>query len=83
VARALRCRNWCCPALACFALPVATAIRSREIPLRVREDVVDGLISAEMAKDDYGIVLAADGTIDEPATARWRRDMISRSDARG
>src|SRR5712675_2789149 len=52
-------------------------------PSRVRDDIIDGLISAEMAKDDYGIVLAADGTIDEPATARLRRDMISRSDARG
>jgi N-methylhydantoinase B len=52
-------------------------------PSRVRDDIIDGLISAEMAKDDYGIVLAADGTIDQSATARLRRDMINRSDARG
>ncbi len=52
-------------------------------PSRVRDDIADGLISAEMARDDYGIMLGADGTIDEPATARLRRDMMSRSDARG
>jgi len=52
-------------------------------PSRVRDDIADGLISAEMARDDYGIMLGADGTIDEPATARLRHDMMSRSDARG
>jgi N-methylhydantoinase B len=52
-------------------------------PSRVRDDIIDGLISAEMARDDYGIVLGADGTIDETTTARLRRDMISRLDTRG
>src|SRR5271170_8270570 len=41
-------------------------------PARVREDIADGFVSAEAAKNDYGVVQSAPGTIDEVATARLR-----------
>jgi N-methylhydantoinase B len=41
-------------------------------PARVREDVIDGYVTAEAAERDFGVAFAADGTIDEEAT-RARR----------
>jgi N-methylhydantoinase B len=41
-------------------------------PQRVRDDVIDGLISADEARRDYGVALDADGTIDIKETARIR-----------
>ena len=38
----------------------------------VVEDVLDGYISAETARRDYGVVVRADGTLDEPGTAQAR-----------
>jgi N-methylhydantoinase B len=44
-------------------------------PARVLADVLGDFISPESARDDYGVVLAADGrTVDEPATAARRRE---------
>ena len=37
-------------------------------PARVVEDVLDGLISAETAKRDYGVVLSPTGALDPAAT---------------
>ncbi len=38
----------------------------------VAADVADGYISVERARADYGVVIAADGSVDEPATASLR-----------
>ena len=38
----------------------------------VAADVADGYISAERARSDYGVVVAADGGVDEAATATLR-----------
>jgi hypothetical protein len=35
-------------------------------------DVADGLISPEIALRDYRVALAADGTLDRPATVQLR-----------
>ncbi|MBV8086374.1 MAG: hydantoinase B/oxoprolinase family protein [Chloroflexi bacterium] len=49
-------------------------------PAAVQLDVVDGLVSLESARADYGVVLAADTlAIDEPATAALRAEFASRS----
>jgi N-methylhydantoinase B len=45
--------------------------RARE-PERVREDVLDGLITAAQARGDYGVVIDEDGRIDRAATERVR-----------
>jgi N-methylhydantoinase B len=45
--------------------------RARE-PERVREDVLDGLITVAQARGDYGVVIDEDGRIDRTATARVR-----------
>src|ERR1700744_6022493 len=45
--------------------------RSRD-PQSVRDDVLDGLISAEEAKHDYGVVIDSGGDIDAAETARLR-----------
>ena len=45
--------------------------RVRE-PERVREDVLDGLITAEAARRDYGVAISADGEIDVAETERIR-----------
>jgi N-methylhydantoinase B len=42
-------------------------------PRRVVADVADGFVSAERAKGDYGVVLAASGGVDEAATAQLRQ----------
>jgi N-methylhydantoinase B len=41
-------------------------------PERVALDVRDGLVSAEAAARDYGVVLAADGSVDAAATKQAR-----------
>jgi N-methylhydantoinase B len=41
-------------------------------PQRVRDDVLDGLITAEEARRDYGVVIDADGEIDRAETERMR-----------
>ena len=47
---------------------------------RVREDVLDGLITAEAARRDYGVAISADGEIDVAETERLR---TSRKSAKG
>jgi N-methylhydantoinase B len=49
----------------------------RREPMRVAEDARLGLISAEAARADYGIVLREDGTVDEDATGAARRQKSS------
>ncbi|MER7542548.1 hydantoinase B/oxoprolinase family protein [Actinomadura sp.] len=46
-------------------------------PERVRDDVREGWITAERARDVYGVVLRADLSIDEAATARLRAGSAS------
>jgi N-methylhydantoinase B len=41
-------------------------------PERVRADVAAGYVSADRARDGYGVVLAADGAVDAAATAAAR-----------
>jgi len=45
--------------------------RARD-PARVRDDVLDGLITAEQAQRDYGVAIDAGGEIDLPETSRLR-----------
>ena len=45
--------------------------RARD-PQRVRDDVLDGLITAEEARRDYGVAIGADGEIDRAETERIR-----------
>jgi N-methylhydantoinase B len=42
-------------------------------PVRVADDVRDGLVSRKAALKDYGVVLGDDGAVDEAATAARRR----------
>jgi len=53
----------------------------RRDPALVREDVADGFVSIETAKNDYGVVLAG-GFVDEAATARLRDTMSATRDPR-
>jgi N-methylhydantoinase B len=46
-------------------------------PDRVADDVRDGKVSAEGARDDYGVVLAPDGRPDTAATERLRARMAA------
>jgi N-methylhydantoinase B len=48
-------------------------------PERVREDVVRGYVSPDAARDDYGVALKADLTIDAEATARLRAKAESKA----
>jgi N-methylhydantoinase B len=41
-------------------------------PQAVRDDVLDGLISAEEARRDYGVVIDTHGEVDTAETARLR-----------
>ena len=41
-------------------------------PQLVRDDVLDGLVSAVQAHDVYGVALRADGTVDDVATEQLR-----------
>ena len=43
-------------------------------PEKVRADVLDDLVSAERAREIYGVVLTDDGAVDEDATQRLRED---------
>jgi N-methylhydantoinase B len=45
--------------------------RARD-PARVREDVLDGLITAEQARRDYGVAIDASGKIDIAETKHLR-----------
>ena len=56
----------------------AGAIRVERDPERVREDVVRGYVSLDSARDDYGVALDADLSVDEDATARLRRETAAR-----
>jgi N-methylhydantoinase B len=49
----------------------------RRAPSLVCEDVTDGFVSFETARDDYGVVLNGAGAVDEPATSRLRETMIA------
>ena len=58
----------------CLGLPGGGGFgdpRERD-PARVRDDVRDGLITAEEARRDYGVAIDAQGEIDAAATARLR-----------
>src|SRR5262245_37586614 len=46
-------------------------------PERVREDVASGHVSLERARDGYGVVLAADGRVDQAATNLLRAEMTA------
>ena len=48
-------------------------------PAMVREDVLDGLVSAASAEADYGVVLTEKLEINEPATARLRARKFEKS----
>ena len=39
---------------------------------RVADDVLNGLVTVEQARDDYGVVVAPDGAIDQGATEKLR-----------
>jgi N-methylhydantoinase B len=41
-------------------------------PELVRQDVLDGLVSVDQARDAYGVALSADGALDTTETARLR-----------
>jgi N-methylhydantoinase B len=43
-------------------------------PERVAEDVRLGYVSVAAAKADYAVIVAADGTLDQAATAACRKD---------
>jgi len=45
--------------------------RTRD-PARVRDDVLDGLITAEQARRDYGVAINVAGEIDFVETSRLR-----------
>jgi N-methylhydantoinase B len=47
-------------------------------PERVRADVEFGTVSAERAREGYGVVLTADGSVDAAATSRLRGDLVAR-----
>ncbi|MBA9006542.1 hydantoinase B/oxoprolinase family protein [Thermomonospora cellulosilytica] len=46
-------------------------------PQAVADDVRDGKVSVEGARDDYGVVLTADGEVDKTATDDLRRRMAT------
>jgi N-methylhydantoinase B len=46
-------------------------------PELVRQDVVEEFISPRSAREDYGVILNADGSIDEEATAQQRNTLRS------
>jgi len=54
----------------------------RRDPALVREDLADGFISVEAARNGYGVVLTGPGIVDEAATAQLRRAMIATRAAR-
>jgi N-methylhydantoinase B len=59
----------------CLGLPGGGGFgdpRTRD-PARVLDDVLDGLITAEEARRDYGVAIDAEGKIDEAETVRLRQ----------
>ena len=44
-------------------------------PERVREDVASGRVSADRARDGYGVILTSDGDVDQEATRRRRAEL--------
>ena len=46
-------------------------------PHRVAEDVARGIVSIEAARDWYGVVIAADGLVDDDATASLRAQLCA------
>ena len=45
--------------------------RTRD-PEHVRDDVLDGLLTAEAARRDYGVAIDVDGQVDHTETKRLR-----------
>ena len=43
-------------------------------PAHVLDDVADGLVSREAARDDYGVIFTMAGLLDDSATASLRAD---------
>jgi N-methylhydantoinase B len=63
----------------CLQLPGGGGVgdpRARN-PQRVRDDVLDGLITAEQARRDYGVAIDANGDIDAAETERLRASQKS------
>jgi N-methylhydantoinase B/oxoprolinase/acetone carboxylase alpha subunit len=57
--------------------------RTRD-PQRVAEDVLDGLVTIEEARRDYGVVVDAEGRVDAAETERLRAvARVERSETRG
>jgi len=48
-------------------------------PAQVREDILDGYISAKSAKVDYGVVLNSRGEVNTPATTKARKALRARN----
>jgi len=46
-------------------------------PRRVLADVREGYVSARSAREDYGVVLTAEGEVDDAATSALRRQLRS------
>ena len=46
-------------------------------PMRVRDDVADGLLPAEVARREYGVALTSAGDLREEETVRLRSEMIN------
>ena len=46
-------------------------------PVKVADDVLDGMISVETARRDYGVVVSATGVVDTEATAALRASASS------
>jgi N-methylhydantoinase B len=63
----------------CLQLPGGGGFGDPRIrdPQHVREDVRDGLITAEAARRDYGVAISADGEIDVAETDRLRASKTS------
>jgi N-methylhydantoinase B len=63
----------------CLQLPGGGGFGDPRIrdPQHVREDVLDGLITAEAARRDYGVAISADGEIDVAETDRLRASKTS------
>jgi N-methylhydantoinase B len=51
-------------------------------PEAVRHDVVEEFISPQSARDTYGVILGADGMVDEAATTRQRNALRSQPGSR-
>ena len=56
-------------------LPTESPVELILAAVPVREDVADGLITADAARRDYGVALGEAGLVDEAETARLRSAM--------